>query len=345
VTQHRMLVVGVGARSLAVGTLQALRHQGDVAHIVGIDSSPHAVGQGLCDTFAVMPPATDPAFPVALRGVLDREDVTLILPLIDAGLTTVVQVADMAGVQTIAPDPDRLPRIIDKGLLLQYLVEQGLHRAAAYVPQSRMEVAQAAEAIGYPQRRVVVKPRIGSGARGVWILDSTPRRDPIAGPRGIPTITLDAFLDCFDELFRWDQLVVTPEAAGEHYTVLFLQRSEGDLVVPIRRTAFDCGTTWGGVVEDCEPVSALAQQVCARLDVGPVANVQLAWDGTSGQILEVNPRLSSTTSSLWSLEVDVLGLLLAEATGRTTPEPAVPWGTEFRRYVTDIHIDLDGGGG
>jgi hypothetical protein len=100
----RPLTILVGACG-APGTaalLRALRANGERdVRLVGTDMSERAIGRHLCDAFHLVPAGTDPAFVDAVRAVVEREDVDVVLPQSSFDLGGLATVRDSLGVPVL----------------------------------------------------------------------------------------------------------------------------------------------------------------------------------------------------------------------------------------------------
>ncbi len=75
-----VLVSASGAPGTAA-LLRALRENGERdVRLVGTDMSERSVGRHLCDAFHLVPAGSDPGFPDAMREVVEREEVDVVLP-------------------------------------------------------------------------------------------------------------------------------------------------------------------------------------------------------------------------------------------------------------------------
>jgi predicted ATP-grasp superfamily ATP-dependent carboligase len=103
--------------------------------------------------------------------VLERGDYDVIFPVADACLKPIIEnEREISQYTQIAlPSPPVFQRGYDKGLTLQIAMENGIPCPETHFPRSVEELPSILEGVQYP---VVLKPRVGSGRRGVTICES-----------------------------------------------------------------------------------------------------------------------------------------------------------------------------
>ena len=147
----------------------------------------------------------------------------------------------------------------------------------------------------------VVKPRTGSGSRGVIIVESA------------------AQLAALD---RSPALIVQDFLPGEEYSVDVLADASGHVIasVPRLRARVDSGVSVGGrTVHDAE-VEWFGRAVARATGVTFVANVQCRRDEAGRPaLLEVNPRMPGTLGLTIASGVDMPRLALDALLGRPVP--------------------------
>jgi carbamoyl-phosphate synthase large subunit len=149
---------------------------------------------------------------------------------------------------------------------------------------------------------VVVKPRQGSGSRGVVIVGSAAELAALDRPPG---------------------LIVQDFLPGEEYSVDVLADAAGHVIasVPRLRARVDSGVSVGGRTVHDPEVEGFGRAVARATGLTYVANVQCRRD-RDGQpaLLEVNPRMPGTLGLTIASGVDMPRLALAALLGQAVPE-------------------------
>jgi carbamoyl-phosphate synthase large subunit len=329
----RVLVTGVGGRSVGHQILSALRRASRAYWIVATDMEAFSFGLYMADARYLVPAATDPDYLRALCEIVRRERVEVVLPGTEAELRVLSAsraVFESLGCALVASPGEIVERCLNKATLYEWLASHGYG-----VPRTadREHWRELAAEVGYP---LVGKPAENSGgSRGVCLLADEHE--------------VWAFLA---ENGRTRTPVVFQEyvGAGEsEYTVgVLIDRDGGviDSIVLHRKLigvslglsrmidgrSYELSTGYSqGVIETEPQLSALCETLAQEIGIRGPANVQLRLDRGAAKIFEVHPRFSGTTSIRAECgfnEPDVLigSLLLGERAQRI----------DYRRNVAAI---------
>jgi carbamoyl-phosphate synthase large subunit len=222
--------------------------------------------------------------------------VDVVLPTVDAELLPLARAREeyaAAGVALLLAPAAALDVILDKLTLAEH--------CAGVVAVPRTELfGPSLDPAGwtYP---LVVKPRRGSGSRGVIIVDSA------------------AELAALD---RSPALIVQEFLPGEEYSVDVLADAAGHVIasVPRLRARVDSGVSVGGRTVHDPEVERFGRVVAQATGVTYVANVQCRRDADGvPALLEVNPRMPGTLGLTIASGVDMPRLALAALLGRPVP--------------------------
>jgi carbamoyl-phosphate synthase large subunit len=157
-----VLVTGIGG-NVAQGVLRVIRSLGRDVRLVGTNTEAVSGGNHLCDAVHAVPYAVDPRYPAALRDVVAREGVRLIVPCTDA--ETVVLARERASLPPVAVSSEETCRTFyDKARTAEALDRAGLPFARSWLPRAWDGT-----------RPCIVKPREGRGSRGIAVDPPDPR--------------------------------------------------------------------------------------------------------------------------------------------------------------------------
>jgi carbamoyl-phosphate synthase large subunit len=296
----RVLVTGAGGPA-AIAAMKSLRAE-DSVELLAADMDPWAAGLYLVPSAArtLIPAGAAPDFADALLARCLTLGVDVILPTVDAELRPLAYARETfraAGIDLLLAPAAALDIILDKLLLAEHCA--GVVR----VPRTELLGPSVDPASWtYP---VVVKPREGSGSRGVVIVGS------------------DAELAERAALDRSASLIVQEFLPGEEYSVDVLADAEGRVIasVPRLRARVDSGVSVGGRTVHDPEVEWFGRAVAEATGVTFVANVQCKRDQDgSPALLEVNPRMPGTLGLTIASGVDMPRLALASLLGRPVPE-------------------------
>jgi ATP-grasp domain-containing protein/3-methyl-D-ornithine--L-lysine ligase PylC-like protein len=286
-----ILVTASGAPGTAA-LLRALRENGERAvRLVGTDMSERAVGKHLCDAFHVVPPGSDPGFADAIRGLVEREGVEVVLPQSSFDLHGLAEHRERFPVPVLVSSPETIRRSNDKAETYALLHRLGVPAPAFRRVHGAREVDAAARELGYPDRAVCFKPVFSSGSRGFRILDpAVDRAHQLLHERpGSVAMRLEEAV----ELLPGEggpELLVMELATGGERTIDGI--ADGRRVVlghPKTREAMRAGLAMYFVTLDDPQLDELAERIVAELEIEWFFNIQLVGD----QVIEVNPRIST----------------------------------------------------
>jgi carbamoyl-phosphate synthase large subunit len=286
-----VLVSASGAPGTAA-LVGALRRNGERdLRLVGTDMSERSVGRHLCDAFHIVPAGSDAGFPDAMREVVAREGVDVVLPQSSFDLEGLAAHRERFPVPVLVSRPDTIHRSNDKAETYALL-----HRIGVPAPEFRRvngaaQVADAAHELGYPDRPVCFKPVFSSGSRGFRVLDPTvDRAHQLLHERpGSVAMRLEEAVELLPAEGGPDLLVMELATGGER-TIDGI--ADGERVVlghPKTREAMRAGLAMYFVTLDDPALMEIADRIVEELGIEWFFNIQLVGD----HVIEVNPRIST----------------------------------------------------
>ncbi len=296
----RILITGAGGAA-AVVLLESLR---DVAELYAADIDVHAAGLYLVpeERRVLLPRGDDPAFARTLHACCRRLGIDVLIPTVDSELLPVARMRrsfEAVGVALMLAPMDVLATCLDK-LELAETVPGVSVRSACF------DKTFDPNAWRFP---LILKPRSGSGGRGVRLVRS---REEL---RAIP---------------RDERLLVQQYLPGEEYSVDVLVSSKGDVVaaVPRARLKVDSGVAVAATTVHDPQLESLARWTARQVGIRGVANLQFRRDELGRpKLIEINARFPGTMSLTIAAGVDMPHLWLEETLGGEVPAGPLP----FRR--------------
>jgi carbamoyl-phosphate synthase large subunit len=293
VRELTVLVSAAGAPGTAA-LLRALRENGERrVRLVGTDMSERSIGRHLCDAFRLVPAGTDSGFADAMLDVCRRERVDAVLPQSSFDLLGLAEhKARFEGVAVLVSSPDAVRRSNDKAESYALLQRIGVKAPDWRRVQGASAVAQAASALGYPERDVCMKPIFSSGSRGFRILSaSADRQEQLLTNRpGVAgAMQLEELLELLPDE-SGPELLVMELATGRERTIDGIA-SRGRVVLghPKTREAMRAGLAMYFETLDDPALMEVAARIVAELALDHFFNIQLVGD----HVIEVNPRIST----------------------------------------------------
>jgi carbamoyl-phosphate synthase large subunit len=298
------MITGTGGPA-AIALMNAWRSVD--AEIFAADMDPRASGLYLVDASKrfIVPSADAADFVDQMVALCSQLGVDLLVPTVDAELIPLAHARPRfrsVGTSLLTASLPALSTCLDKWKLIRAATGVvPVPRSSLHMPEFRGR-----HAVG----RLIVKPRRGSGGRGIELVRSE------------------------GELKRFESsedLLVQEFLPGEEYSVDVLRLGEAHPVacVPRLRMKVDSGVAIASRTVHDEELMELARRITAHLEICGIANVQFrrAADGTP-HLLEINPRVPGTLPLTIASGIDMPNLWLAHIRGEMI---AVP--TEFQELA------------
>jgi carbamoyl-phosphate synthase large subunit len=297
----RILVTGAGGPS-GISILRAMERE-PVA-MLAADIDPYAAGLYLvgADRRFLIARGDDPRFATDLLARCVREDVDVVVPTVDTELLPLARMRGefaAEGVVLVLAAEATLAVCLDKWALAERC--SGRVRVPVTVV-----VDDAFDAAGI-ELPAIVKPRSGSGSRGIRLVE---RRAEL------------------EALERDGTLLVQEHLPGPEHSLDVLARADGHVaaVVPRERLKVDSGIAVTGRTLHDDDLEAFAREVAAAIGLTTVANVQVKEDADGEPaLLEVNPRFPGTMPLTIAAGVDMPRLAIGEALGTPIPDGPLPF--------------------
>ena len=314
--EPRVLVTGAGGPA-AVSVLRALAPR---AELFAVDIDPHAAGLYLAADGhrAIVRRGDDPDFVRDLLARCREWNVDVLIPTVDDELIPIaVAISRFAeiGTSVVVGAAAAIDTCVDKWRLV---------RSIGQLPAPATSLlVQWFEPTTVPSWPAIVKPRSGSGSRGVRLIESPAQLGDV--PRDGSHI--------LQEYLPGEELSVDVYVAADH-------RPMG--AVPRERLKVDSGVAVAGrTIHDPEAID-LALAVVASVGLTGPANVQLRRDAAGRlRLLEVNPRFPGSLPLTIRAGFDIPGIALDEALG-ATPDAIVGFDeVAVVRHLEEVIVDVE----
>jgi carbamoyl-phosphate synthase large subunit len=315
----RVLVTGAGGPA-AVSFMRAVSGHPELpVELWAVDIDPCAAGLYLVDGRhrSLVPRGDDPGFVDAVAALCRRAAIDVLVPTVDTEMLPVChRRPELAagGTAVLAPSVATLERCLDKWALVQACRGLDVAPATALLDASFDPAGWAWPAI--------VKPRHGSGSRGVALLE---------GPDQLAGVPQDG------------SYIVQQPLPGVEHSLDVLAYLDGRVaaVVPRSRLKVDSGIAVAGRTEASLALEAVGREVALAVGLTSVANVQVKADEHGRpRLLEVNPRFPGSMPLTVAAGVDMPTLALADVLGRPVPDHVEHRALAMVRHWDEVFIDV-----
>jgi len=337
-----VLVTASGAPGTAA-LLRGLRENGERAvRLVGTDKQDRAVGRHLCDAFHVVPPGSEPSFAPALRELVEREGVDVVLPQSSFDLQGLAAERDSFPVPVLVSSAETIRRSNDKAETYALLRSIGVPAPDFRRVRGSREVESAARELGYPERPVCFKPVFSSGSRGFRVLDPTVdrARQLLEERPGSVAMRLEEAVELLPDDGGPDLLVMELATGGERTIDGIADGKRVVLGHPKTRESMRAGLAMYFVTLDDPGLMELADRIVAELEIEWFFNIQLVGE----HVIEVNPRISTI---VYQEDLDLPYLGVKRALGEISDDELAALRARVRpgrtalRYFDQVEWDGD----
>ena len=336
-----VLVTAAGAP----GCPRLIRALLDGGHrVVGTDANPASVASRLCERFVVVPRGDDPAFIPTLRDVVAELGADVVFPTSSSEILAWARARDTFGVPVMAGPPAGVEAAADKAATFRLAERAGVPAPRTIEVADLDAFAAAVRELGYPDRRVVMKPSNAKGSRGMRILDSAADRRRWlleARPGEAAPERLEDVLGLLAD-GPVPPYIVQEYLDGPEETVDAICW-RGELLLPMTRTreALRAGLAMDFTLLERPREEEHSARLAAALESDYFLSVQFK----GGRLMEINPRVSTI---VYTPEIDPPLLAVGLALGTVSPEEIarlrsrVPVGRRAIRYFDQVEFDEAG---
>lgn len=339
----KILITGAGAPG-APGIISCLKKWKNIELLVA-DADANATGRYLNERFQLIPKASDPDFITSLHSLAVRENIQVIMPLVTRELEPLAEHIDLfnnSKVTVLVSNGDALKVANNKVKLYTHLLRDSISVTDFRAVTNVDELIKAFEVLGYPNKKVCIKPAISNGSRGFRIIDANiDEFDLLLNEKPDSTyISYEKLIEIFSHK-KMPELLVSEYLPGPEYSIDCLaEHGVTKIAVPRKRTRMLGGISVRGIFEKNEELINYATRIIQSVGLHGNIGIQVkqASDG-SFKILEVNPRVQGTIAAGLGAGINLPLLAVKQALNIPIDEKElqVKWGTQFSRYWTEVY--------
>ena len=275
---RRILVSGASG-IVGYGILRSLRQSGEPCLLVGASVYEDSAAPAFCDVFEKLPLTNAPDYLEALLSVLKRHSIDMLMPGIEIDMyhwNDHRAEIEAAGAMPLLNRPDLIHLCKDKWRFYEALKAAGSFYAIESSLENDFHALE--ERFGLP---FLLKPRTGFGSKGI-----------------VRVASEETFASCRGDM---DKILMAQPIIGndeEEYTTSAFCDGEGGYFagMTLRRKLSRDGFTDRAEVVDMAEFAPAIEVLCQKFrPIGPT-NFQFRRGPDGLKLLEINPRISSSTS-------------------------------------------------
>jgi carbamoyl-phosphate synthase large subunit len=313
------ILVSGASGIIGYGILNSLKNSKEDLRLIGTTIYKDSPAECFCDVFELAKPTNDAGYIDWLTNIIKKHNIDLIIPGIEADMYKWVSNIDeieKTGAKIVLNNTDLIGICNDKWVFYEHLKAHNSIYAIDTVLNNNYE--EIVTTFGLP---FLLKPRCGHGSKGIVRVDSA-----------------ETFLKHSANI--GEQLMVQPIVGNdeEEYTTSAFCDGKGGFYcfMTLRRKLSKDGFTEKAEVVDLDGIEKVLAELCQIFKpVGPT-NFQFRRHNGVLKLLEINPRISSSTSirakfgyneSLFSVQYFL--------EGRVPQQPVIRKGKAIR-YIEDF---------
>lgn len=294
-----VLITTVGALT-SPDIIRSIRDNGErQIRIVGVDPVEYAVGRNFVDKFypVVFSGDDEKGFISSLLKIVEKEKVDILVPCGNEDNIAIAKNRGKFKVKVLASGYDNLRRAFDKGKVLTALK----NRLPDFAPDFSIVndyngFLRAIKRLGYPKEKVVVKPRLGRGGRGVYTLSGKFNYETVFRSKPSGEMPLEFFAKILKNKRHFEDLIVMEYLNSPFYSVYSL-RNAGDNIISIThiREWGNASQTFRGRVYYDPDIEKFSASVNGLFGLDFLTNMELAETRDKRIVLfDLNPRIGAS---------------------------------------------------
>lgn len=339
-----ILITGSGAPGIK-GTIYSLKNNFDNREIViiGTDIRDEVVGKYLCDKYYVIPRASNgKKYLDALLSICVEEKINIVIPQNTAELCLLASNKNKfgeLGTSIICSSEDSIKVANNKYELMRICIDLNIPTGKFCLVNDFDKLVNFAKELGWPNKKIVVKPPVSNGMRGLRIVDESKDLKRLFYEEK-PTslyIRMEDLRRILGDNFP--DLIITDYLPGEEYTVDVLRTSKDITVMPRKRDLIRSGITFNGTTEFNEEIIEYCKRISEKMNLEYCFGFQFKLDENGiPKILECNPRVQGTMVLATFAGANIIYGAVKSILGEEIPEFDIKWGSKILRYWGGMHV-------
>jgi carbamoyl-phosphate synthase large subunit len=273
-----ILVTGASG-IVGYGVLRSLKNSALKIKLIGSTIYNDSVAQGFCDVFELAPLTSDPDYVNWLKLIIRKHNIDLIIPGIEADMYKWVEnipELEEAGTKLLLNKTDLISLCSDKWVFYESFIKENTPYSIDTTLNS--DYYHLVNEFGLP---FILKPRRGFGSKGIIIVDSIEKFSKYKDDVGA-ILMAQRIVGNIDEEFTTSAFC---DGTGGYFAIMTLRRK-------LSKEGFTEKAEVIGMSDIADAVSKLCK---IFKPIGPT-NFQFRKDKGLLKLLEINPRISSSTS-------------------------------------------------
>ena len=340
----KVIITGAGAPGIK-GTIFSLKNNPDSRdiYIVGTDTMESVVGKYLCDDFRVIPSAKcTEEYLNAMLMLCEELKINILIPQNTAELILLSQnksLFEAIGTKVLVSNQKSIESTNNKYEFLKICKNLSLPVPEFYLVNNIADLKKIAEILGWPHKKVVVKPPESNGSRGVRVIDENINlKDAFYNEKPSSLITqMSTLVNILGEKFP--ELIVSEYLPGAEYTVDLLRTKDQIIAIPRKRDLIRSGITFNGSLSKHSDIILQSNKISEAANLEYCFGFQFKenYNGLP-VVLECNPRIQGTMVLSTIAGANLIYGSIKYLLNEDLPEFEIDWNTQLLRYWGGVGI-------
>jgi carbamoyl-phosphate synthase large subunit len=327
---------------IITSTIYNLREEFNCNIIITGDNE-DSIGYFLADTFYLIKADDEKTYLKKIIQICQEEHIEAIIPHTIKERILLMKNKhdfDMINVKILSSSVESIIKSNNKTEFFKICEEIGVPVAKYYVVNTLTDLEEKAKLLGYPEKKVIIKPVTAHGSRGFRILNKNIKlKDLFFQSRGEDQV--ESKLSSLKTILgkKFPDLIISEYLPGTEYTVDCLRQNEHTIIIPRTRDVVKSGLTAKGTVVENEEIITYAKKLAEKIDLTTVFGFQFKLDNEGvPKILECNPRIQGTMVMSTMCGANIIAMSVKMLLYEKVEAPVIDWNTKFYRIWSGMGI-------
>jgi carbamoyl-phosphate synthase large subunit len=338
----RVLLTAVG-HPTTPGIVNSLKNNGERdVDIIGTDSNEQNIISKLFEKKICVPTFNDPKYMSKILEICKKEKIDVYYARREEealSSSLISKKFNKIGVKIISPASFKTLQIsCNKAKFHKFFERKNIQHANYGIIKKIKDIEEVGEKLGYPKKKVIIKPSFSVGGRGTVLIDSKMKYDPNFRDTGISRFTMNQFLQLFENEKIPTELIMMEFLPGKYFSVDVLSyKGKPYYIIPKTRDSGNPSYTTMGKIELNQKVIQLAKKVCNSFKFSYLQNYEMKMNENDKPIIyDINPRGGASLSFCTAAGVNLMYFAVKLALGEKIPlNNKIKSGLIMKRAMTE----------
>lgn len=323
----KLLISAIG-HSTTSSMIKTLKENGErEIEVIGVDITDIPIVKSSVDKFLLVPKFDDKFFLKKILSICKKQDIDIYYPRRDEEISIISKNKkkfDNLGVKLIFPTNHNVLNISSNKLKFhQIFKKNNIPHAKFFGINKFSDLEKSIKNLGYPQKKVILKPTLSIGGRGAILLNDKIHYDKMTKEESLPQYDLKYVLNLFSKIppKEFPELIVMEFLNGQSYSVDVLSKNGKQLyAIPKIRIRGNASNTTVGIVDMNNSVINLTKKICKLFKFSYLQNYEIKLDNNNQpKVYDINPRGGASIAFCSAAGVNLLYFAVKMALSEPIP--------------------------